>query len=1295
MTTDHEGPFSETGLVDAENPWPGLEAFKEEDQNYFYGREVEIDELHRLVLRERLTILFGVSGLGKTSLLQAGLFPMLRLEYILPVRIRLNYSEGMPNLSSQIKDAIALEATAAHVEAPSFEGTLWEAFHHEDADFWNERNRVITPLLVFDQFEEIFTRGRETPDRARDTATLLTELADLIEGRPPAVVKARFDVNPEEARGFAFQRHKYKVLLSLREDFLADLEGLSQDMPSIMYNRLRLCPMNGEQALSAVIQAAGKLMVKDVAAQVVRFVGAERVGGETDLAHLSIEPALLSVFCRELNLTRIDRKEPEITAELLAGRQTEILAAFYERGLAGVGAPVQAFIEDRLITAGGRRNSEPYEEALNQPGITAADINLLVNRRILRVEERAGMAWLELTHDRLTGVVRASRDSRRRLYAQAEAVAAEREARRKAQQARDELHQKTRTLRVFRVLLVAAIVGLVVAIAGAFFGFREQRRAKAAAAAERDANHAAQEALADSHFTDAIDLVEHDLAADALPYLASALRLDPDHLPAQAYTVSLLSRRNWPLPIRVTRGDAEFESVRLSPDGRLILSTSRNGQAQIWDAETGEARGPAMMHQGVITAAGFSRDGMRLVTASEDRTASVWDVATGRRIAGPLKHAEAVSWAGLTPDGTRVLTVSSDGGSALWSVETGAVLFQLREGHDRVAVARLNQDGKLAVTGLMDGTARIWNLETGKPLVALVGHGKDKRIHDAQFNPDGTRVVTTSADGTARIWDVRTGRSIGSPMKHLDVVWDADFSPDGRSIATASDDRTVGIWDATTGLPRTAPIRHANAVYTVEFSSDGRRLVTTAADYTARVWDVETGRPLTERMRHGDWLEASFNHDGTRVITASWDRTLGWWDVRPSAAIADPLRHPAHVTSARFSPSGKYVLTLAADNTVRVWDVETLRAIGQPMPHQSEVTHAEFNPDERRVMTVTRDGSATIWSGKGWAQKQPLGKPKSMGFSADWTRAVTSASDLVVEVTDVKSGELVGAPLRHESKVTAATISPDGSRVVTVTSDGLARLWDALSGRAVGTPLTDRGGIRFGRFSPDGQRLLTASNENTARVWDARTGRAIGDPLRHYDWVTSAEFNRDGSRVVTASRDTAFIWNVDTGEIVGQPLRHENDVQSVGFSRDGRLVITASDDHTARVWDAATGQAEGEPLRHEGAVRDAQFNAAGNHVVTASDDGTARVWELFSGSPADAATLASLAEAVGGSMLSRRDVAVQVKDRGERFASLRQQTANTSGPGTLAFIRWFLADRATRPISPSSRITVPDYNRRP
>ena len=121
----------------------------------FFGREQEAAELHRLVMRERLTVLFGLSGLGKSSLLQAGLFPLVRLADVFPVYIRLDFTPALPDFFAQITNAIVGAAAAADIEAPPVgqSTTLWEYFHRREADFWSRRNRPMMPLLVFDQFE--------------------------------------------------------------------------------------------------------------------------------------------------------------------------------------------------------------------------------------------------------------------------------------------------------------------------------------------------------------------------------------------------------------------------------------------------------------------------------------------------------------------------------------------------------------------------------------------------------------------------------------------------------------------------------------------------------------------------------------------------------------------------------------------------------------------------------------------------------------------------------------------------------------------------------------------------------------------------------------------------------------------------------------------------------------------------------------------------------------------------------------------------------------------------------------
>jgi conflict system STAND superfamily ATPase/TIR domain-containing protein len=111
-------PLGAGTLVDAQNPWPGLSAFDEGAQDFFNGRDAESAELLRLVGQAPLTVLFGKSGLGKTSLVQAGLFPRLRQQNILPVYIRLDMRDRTAPLIQQAAAALQAEIAKHGVDAP-------------------------------------------------------------------------------------------------------------------------------------------------------------------------------------------------------------------------------------------------------------------------------------------------------------------------------------------------------------------------------------------------------------------------------------------------------------------------------------------------------------------------------------------------------------------------------------------------------------------------------------------------------------------------------------------------------------------------------------------------------------------------------------------------------------------------------------------------------------------------------------------------------------------------------------------------------------------------------------------------------------------------------------------------------------------------------------------------------------------------------------------------------------------------------------------------------------------------
>ena len=260
--------------------------------------------------------------------------------------------------------------------------------------------------------------------------------------------------------------------------------------------------------------------------------------------------------------------------------------------------------------------------------------------------------------------------------------------------------------------------------------------------------------------------------------------------------------------------------------------------------------------------------------------------------------------------------------------------------------------------------------------------------------------------------------------------------------------------------------------------------------------------------------------------------------------------------------------------------------------------------------------------------------------------------------------------------------------------DGTARVWNAQTGQPLAEPMKHGDYVASAEFSPDGTRIVTASADGTARVWDAQTGLPLTEPMPHAELVHTAQFSPDGKRIGTASADTtARIWDAQTGQPLIAPLQHDDGVNSAQFSPDGRQILTASWDKTARVWDAHTGQPLSEPLQHDDGVLSAQFSPDGKRIVTTSWDRTVRVWDLGPTGGECPDWLLPLSEAISGQVLNNQAVLEQTRlNRLETLNQIRQRLAQAKDDdGWVLWGRWFLADPATRTISPFSKITVPDY----
>ncbi len=392
-----------------QNPWPGLFWYSEKQANLFFGREAETEEMLHLIQRETLTVLFGRSGLGKTSLLRAGVFPRLRLTGYFPVVLRLDYALEANGPGQQV---IALTEAAARESGIDIERaeegdeppTLWEHFHR--THFWGPRNDRVTPVLVFDQFEEIFTVG----GRSEARTDFLGQLADLAENRIPGIVRQRAEESTERPVSAAGVSN-YKIVLSLREDFVWRLDTLRPILPAVMRNRFALGPLDVARGLEIVRKAGAAWVTEEVAQDIVEAVISSQRGEGSASFTEEVEPAYLNVMCNELFERMLATGQTTITRELVAAEKGGILESLYERSLRGLGAAARLFVEEHLVTPAGFRVTLPVEDARREH-VSDADIEKLVDRRLLRFEDRLGARHIELAHDLLTGLARKGREER-------------------------------------------------------------------------------------------------------------------------------------------------------------------------------------------------------------------------------------------------------------------------------------------------------------------------------------------------------------------------------------------------------------------------------------------------------------------------------------------------------------------------------------------------------------------------------------------------------------------------------------------------------------------------------------------------------------------------------------------------------------------------------------------------------------------------------------------------------------------------------------------------------------------
>jgi WD40 repeat protein/serine/threonine protein kinase len=654
-------------------------------------------------------------------------------------------------------------------------------------------------------------------------------------------------------------------------------------------------------------------------------------------------------------------------------------------------------------------------------------------------------------------------------------------------------------------------------------------------------------------------------------------------------------------------------TVRFSPDGGRVLAMDIQGCARVWQAETGEAITPVLdtnekkskpdAPRQLKPSASFSPDGKLVLLAWCSTSAQLRDAATGRLVR-EVTHRDRVYNATFSPDGRYVATAGKDGAAQVWDTSTGKPAGPPLTHNGPVNWLQFSSDGNKLLTVRDRHFVQLWDWQEGRRLAPEIP--RRSTLYHASLSPNGTNILTTAWSGYAHLYDPVSSRLMYEFQQHGGLV-DATFSPDGSSIATACDDGNAWVWNVGDATANPIVLPQGNGIAQLAYSGSGRFLAVADSAGHARVWELEPAQRGVSRLPGNDveWVE--FDHSGLRALVVSTGSKSGVavYETESGALVSSAKFKSGEALQASFSPTGRRILVFGKGKTAHVLDAGTGREICSAITQRDRLYDVRWSRDGKYVLTAAGLSGARLWDVETGKAVVTFPIPKAaiaISLHAGGSKLAV-ADDHSIAIWEPAGTRPVAGPFQITAAIRAIAFSGDGKYLAISTagdSESAVEVRDIVTGKIVGAPLVHRDAVRGFEFSPDDRWLATACDDHSARVWNAMTGEPITPWLQHGYEVLEAIFSPNNRMLATRTRrGEVRLWSLPTGEPLTVPLIYDRNTGhgAVCFSPDGQRLLLSRGGNEAWLRNLRPESASIEELRLRAEVLSCtRFDASGNLV---------------------------------------------------------------------------------------------------